>query len=393
MLLPVSQSTFQSFHRTYRLTYSTLVYLDILSHLYLDTLVFHISTTSNRNYQTTTSIAYIYNTSKMAITKKNKSISFICSDEPDIDFVPSNTITSTSISFICSDEPEIDVLKSDSITITIQEEEDSESSSDDKSSSTTTACTVEVIIAPKKTQLKPTVPDLQPKPKSGDELRALAQKSAESQQACITKSVVAFKEHNAVEQKKFSDEAEKHRMASEKFNEEASAAHFRDLNKANKLTEIDLHQQKKAEAQKLFQERVQLLQSKGVEKKLKVITGYGRHSAGGAAVLKPLIQQLCHTMGLPCEEATGNPGVLIVGLIAYAPPMPIYYHAAAPSRLYNSVAHNQQAREMQKYNQLPVYQSSFSSLTFQLPQVNLVAVQPMFMWNPYQWTHGRPLGT
>jgi len=86
------------------------------------------------------------------------------------------------------------------------------------------------------------------------------------------------------------------------------------LNKPQK--QIDLHKLTRAEALFVVADFLGKCQHEGVERVL-IITGKGRHSAQGEAILRPVIEQYLRTRNLNFQDAKpaqGGAGALFVRL-------------------------------------------------------------------------------
>ena len=139
--------------------------------------------------------------------------------------------------------------------------------------------------------------------------RGDAQKEVELRNECYEKSKKAFEEGDKELAKKLSEEGKEHDEKWKILTKEAGRNIFKEMNKNNENTIIDLHGLFVEEAIEFVEERLNEL--KGNDITLSIITGAGNHSSAGA-LIKPKIHELLKQKNLQfTEEKNGQVDVKI----------------------------------------------------------------------------------
>ncbi|KAF8580006.1 hypothetical protein K439DRAFT_1662966 [Ramaria rubella] len=76
---------------------------------------------------------------------------------------------------------------------------------------------------------------------------------------------------------------------------------------------MDVHYLKKNEALRVIEKALRDVQLQG-GRELKVMVGKGKHSPGGISILKPFVKNRLRQQGIQVQEASWNPGMLIITL-------------------------------------------------------------------------------
>jgi len=111
--------------------------------------------------------------------------------------------------------------------------------------------------------------------------------------------------------KELSNKGKEHQKIMDSLNKEASDWIFFENNKDSRPGEIDLHRLYVKEALAYTDQAIQQAKQRG-DSEVRLIVGKGLHSAGGAAKIKPAIEELMQSNQLVAEIDPDNAGVLIV---------------------------------------------------------------------------------
>jgi len=128
---------------------------------------------------------------------------------------------------------------------------------------------------------------------------------------CFEQSHQAYSAGDGAKAKELSNQGKEHQSKMEALNKEASDWIFVENNKDSKPGEIDLHGLYVKEAIAHTDQAIQEAKQRG-DSEVHLIVGKGLHSPGGAAKIKPAIEDLMQTHQLVAELDPHNAGVLIV---------------------------------------------------------------------------------
>ncbi|KAJ7132840.1 cytoplasmic protein [Mycena crocata] len=142
-------------------------------------------------------------------------------------------------------------------------------------------------------------------------LRAQANEEGDKMAQCFASSHEAYERGDGAGAKQLSNEGKEHQRKMISTNKEASNWIFIENNKDSKPGEIDLHGLYVKEAIEHTDRALQEAKQRG-DSELHLIVGKGLHSQGGAAKIKPAIEELMQKHQLFAELDPDNAGVLVV---------------------------------------------------------------------------------
>ncbi|KAJ7096412.1 hypothetical protein C8R44DRAFT_812981 [Mycena epipterygia] len=142
-------------------------------------------------------------------------------------------------------------------------------------------------------------------------LRAQANEEGDQMAKCFAESHEAYGRGDGAGAKQLSNQGKEHQRKMISLNKEASDWIFIENNKDSKPGEIDLHGLYVKEAIEHTDQALQEAKRKG-DSELHLIVGKGLHSQGGAAKIKPAIEELMQKHQLSAELDPHNAGVLVV---------------------------------------------------------------------------------
>jgi len=142
-------------------------------------------------------------------------------------------------------------------------------------------------------------------------LRARANEEGDVMAKCFEQSHQAYSRGDGAEAKALSNRGKEHQRKMEDLNKQAADWIFIENNKDSKPGEIDLHGLYVKEAIARTDQAIQEAKQRG-SSELHLIVGKGLHSKGGAAKIKPAIEELMQKHRLLAELDPQNGGVLVV---------------------------------------------------------------------------------
>jgi len=142
-------------------------------------------------------------------------------------------------------------------------------------------------------------------------LRAQANEEGDQMAKCFAESHEAYGRGDGAGAKELSNQGKAHQAKMISLNKEASDWIFIENNKDSKPGEIDLHGLYVKEAIEHTDRALQEAKQKG-DSELHLIVGKGLHSQGGAAKIKPAIEELMQKHHISAELDPHNAGVLVV---------------------------------------------------------------------------------
>ncbi|KAK0195300.1 cytoplasmic protein [Armillaria mellea] len=142
-------------------------------------------------------------------------------------------------------------------------------------------------------------------------LRARANKEGDEMARCFGESHEAYNRGDGARAKELSNQGKKHQQKMEQLNKEASDWIFVENNRDSKPGEIDLHGLYVKEAIARTDIALEEAKRRG-ENEIRLIVGKGLHSKGGAAKIRPAIEELMRKHQLVAELDPSNSGVLVV---------------------------------------------------------------------------------
>ncbi|KAK0504879.1 cytoplasmic protein [Armillaria luteobubalina] len=143
------------------------------------------------------------------------------------------------------------------------------------------------------------------------DLRARANKEGDEMARCFSESHEAYNRGDGAGAKELSNQGKKHQQKMEQLNKEASDWIFVENNRDSKPGEIDLHGLYVKEAIARTDIALDEAKRRG-DTEIRLIVGKGLHSKGGAAKIRPAIEELMHKHQLVAELDPSNSGVLVV---------------------------------------------------------------------------------
>ncbi|KAG6820975.1 hypothetical protein H0H93_008604 [Arthromyces matolae] len=143
------------------------------------------------------------------------------------------------------------------------------------------------------------------------DLRARANEEGDAMAKCFEQSHEAYNRGDGAEAKALSNRGKEHQRQMESLNVQAANWIYIENNKDSKPGEIDLHGLYVKEAISRTDEAIEAAKRRG-DYELHLIVGKGLHSKGGAAKIKPAIEELMQKHRLRAELDPTNAGVLIV---------------------------------------------------------------------------------
>ncbi|KAL0956027.1 hypothetical protein HGRIS_002200 [Hohenbuehelia grisea] len=146
-------------------------------------------------------------------------------------------------------------------------------------------------------------------------LRASAKEEGDRMARCFEESKEAYNRGDGARAKELSNEGKQHKQKMEDINKQASEWIFIENNKDSKPGEVDLHGLYVKEAITYTDRAIQEAKQRG-DSEIHLIVGKGLHSQGGAAKIKPAIEELMQKHQLTAAMDPTNAGVLIVQLNA-----------------------------------------------------------------------------
>jgi len=146
-------------------------------------------------------------------------------------------------------------------------------------------------------------------------LRAQANEHGDQMAKCFQQSHEVYNRGDGALAKQLSNQGKEHQRKMEDFNREASDWIFRENNKDSAPGEIDLHGLYVKEAITRADEAISQAKREG-KSDLRLIVGKGLHSKGGAAKIKPAIEDLMQKHRLKAELDPQNSGVLVIEIDA-----------------------------------------------------------------------------
>jgi len=132
---------------------------------------------------------------------------------------------------------------------------------------------------------------------------------------CFEESKQAYNQGDGARAKELSNEGKHHKQKMEELNQQASDWIFIENNKDSKPGEVDLHGLYVKEAIIYTDRAIEEAKQRG-DTEMHLIVGKGLHSQGGAAKIKPAIENLMMKHQLTAALDPHNTGVLIVQLNA-----------------------------------------------------------------------------
>ncbi|GJE95850.1 DUF1771 and SMR domain-containing protein [Phanerochaete sordida] len=145
------------------------------------------------------------------------------------------------------------------------------------------------------------------------ELRARANEEGDAMAKAFQESHEAYQGGDGALAKELSNKGKRHQAEMERLNREAAEWIFIKNNEDSKPGEVDLHGLYVKEAITYTDRAIQEAKSRG-DSEVHIIVGKGLHSKGGAAKIKPAIEDLMQKHQLVAELDPNNSGVLIVSL-------------------------------------------------------------------------------
>ncbi|KAJ7497206.1 cytoplasmic protein [Mycena latifolia] len=142
-------------------------------------------------------------------------------------------------------------------------------------------------------------------------LRAQANEEGDAMAKCFAESHEAYARGDGAGAKQLSNQGKEHQRKMNSLNKEASNWIYIENNKDSKPGEIDLHGLYVKEAIEHTDQALQEAKQRG-DSELHLIVGKGLHSPGGAAKIKPAIEELMQKHQLSAELDPHNAGVLVV---------------------------------------------------------------------------------
>ncbi|KAJ7703291.1 hypothetical protein B0H17DRAFT_1042619 [Mycena rosella] len=142
-------------------------------------------------------------------------------------------------------------------------------------------------------------------------LRAQANEEGDAMAKCFAESHEAYSRGDGAGAKQLSNQGKEHQHKMNSLNKEASNWIYVENNKDSKPGEIDLHGLYVKEAIEHTDQALQEAKQRG-DSELHLIVGKGLHSQGGAAKIKPAIEELMQKHQLSAELDPHNAGVLVV---------------------------------------------------------------------------------
>ncbi|KAJ7733758.1 hypothetical protein DFH07DRAFT_845337 [Mycena maculata] len=143
------------------------------------------------------------------------------------------------------------------------------------------------------------------------QLRAQANEEGDQMAKCFAESHEAYGRGDGAGAKELSNQGKAHQAKMNSLNQEASAWIFIKNNEDSKPGEIDLHGLYVKEALEHTDRALQEAKQRG-DSELHLIVGKGLHSPGGAAKIKPAIEELMQKHHISAELDPHNTGVLVV---------------------------------------------------------------------------------
>ncbi|KAJ7188356.1 cytoplasmic protein [Mycena filopes] len=142
-------------------------------------------------------------------------------------------------------------------------------------------------------------------------LRADANAEGDKMAKCFAESHEAYSRGDGAGAKELSNQGKEHQHKMQSLNKEASDWIYVENNKDSKPGEIDLHGLYVKEAIEHTDKALQQAKQRG-DTEVHLIVGRGLHSQGGAAKIRPAIEELMQKHQLVAELDPHNAGVLIV---------------------------------------------------------------------------------
>ncbi|KAJ7594784.1 cytoplasmic protein [Mycena floridula] len=146
-------------------------------------------------------------------------------------------------------------------------------------------------------------------------LRKRANEEGDKMAQAFQRSHEAYAQKDGAGAKELSNQGKEHQRQMERLNKEASDWIFIENNKDSKPGEIDLHGLYVREAIAHTDAALQEAKQRG-DSEVRLIVGKGLHSQGGAAKIKPAIEELMQKHQLVANLDPHNSGVLIVRINA-----------------------------------------------------------------------------
>ncbi|SJK97397.1 uncharacterized protein ARMOST_00649 [Armillaria ostoyae] len=143
------------------------------------------------------------------------------------------------------------------------------------------------------------------------DLRARANKEGDEMARCFSESHEAYNRGDGAGAKELSNQGKKHQQKMEQLNKEASDWIFVENNRDSKPGEIDLHGLYVKEAIARTDIALEEAKRRG-DSEIRLIVGKGLHSKGGAAKIRPAIEEVMRKHQLVAELDPSNSGVLVV---------------------------------------------------------------------------------
>ncbi|KAH8828319.1 hypothetical protein DL96DRAFT_1602686 [Flagelloscypha sp. PMI_526] len=128
---------------------------------------------------------------------------------------------------------------------------------------------------------------------------------------CFDEAHKTYESGDGARAKELSNQGKEHQRRMEQLNAEACDWIFAKNNEDSKPGEVDLHGLYVKEAISRTDQAIERAKSRG-DREIHLIVGKGLHSPGGAAKLKPAIEDLMRKHRLVAELDPHNSGVLIV---------------------------------------------------------------------------------
>ncbi|KAG7446390.1 DUF1771-domain-containing protein [Guyanagaster necrorhizus] len=145
------------------------------------------------------------------------------------------------------------------------------------------------------------------------DLRARANKEGDEMAKCFSESHEAYSCGDGARAKELSSQGKKHQQKMEQLNKEASDWIFVENNRDSKPGEIDLHGLYVKEAIARTDIVLEEAKQRG-DSEIRLIVGKGLHSKGGAAKIRPAVENVMRKHQLVAELDPSNSGVLVVHL-------------------------------------------------------------------------------
>ncbi|GLB37148.1 putative DUF1771 [Lyophyllum shimeji] len=147
------------------------------------------------------------------------------------------------------------------------------------------------------------------------QLRARANEEGDAMAKCFEQSHLAYSRGDGAEAKALSNRGKEHQRKMGELNKQAADWIFTENNKDSKPGEVDLHGLYVKEAISRTDQAIQEAKQRGISE-LHLIVGKGLHSKGGAATIKPAVEELMRKHQLVAQLDPQNGGVLIVQIDA-----------------------------------------------------------------------------